>query len=76
MKNTYNVTIETTEHSIDVASFETKKKAVQYAIYLRHDGQSWGREFTKETRPSVQVYNVTKERVVYLQPFVKSIIKK
>lgn len=72
----YFLSIETTDNSITINSFSTKKEALKQAAYFRTGGLSWRNELRANENPHVSLYDEKKQEVVYQKPLFKYALKK
>ncbi len=72
---TYNISIETNEHSLHITSRSSKKAALKAAAAWR-DGGSWAGQLTAAENPHVSCHNATADKVIYRKPLFKKALKK
>lgn len=72
----YQLSIETTDNSISINSFETKKEALKQAAYFRTGGLSWRNELRANENPHVSLFDTKTEATVYQKPLFKYALKK
>lgn len=72
----YNLSIETNENSISIASFADKKEALKQARYFRTGGLTWRGQLAEYENPNVVLRDSEKEEDVYCKPLFKYALKK